>query len=198
VNESPVEFLDHTADLRVRFRAPSLEKLLETSRADCVKLLDINLRRQCYDAGTLKSSLAEADILKLNEDEARELSSLLFAGSPSLHLFCEQALEEYGLETCLVTLGARGAFAASRQGEKVYVPGYRVELSDTVGAGDAFTAGFIHAFIHQSALKKAVEYANLLGALASTVKGGTAPIAPEEIEALRVKGSARIYDSRFS
>jgi len=75
-----------------------------------------------------------------------------------------------------------------------YVPGWRVDLADTVGAGDAFTAGLVHCLIRSRPLAEAVEFGNLLGALASTKKGGTAPIVPEEIAALKEKKEARIYD----
>ncbi|HUU26904.1 MAG TPA: carbohydrate kinase [archaeon] len=171
----------------------TVEKLLEAGSGG-VKLLDINLRKDCYSPDTVKSSLENADILKLNEDEARELSGLLFDKPYSVPGFCEAVVEKWTLESCLVTLGEKGVFAYSGQGEGIYVPGYIVQLADTVGAGDAFTAGVVYCLVRNLPLREAVEFGNLLGALASTKKGGTALITPEEIKMFREKETERIYD----
>jgi fructokinase len=175
----------------------ALEKLLEAA-VNSVKLLDINLRKGCYTADTVKSSLHRADILKLNEDEALELSIMLSGKAGTIPEFCRDLISAWPVKICVVTLGERGAYAFSREEGGFYVPGWRVDLADTVGAGDAFTAGLVHCFIRSRPLAEAVEFGNLLGALASTKKGGTAPIFSEEIAALKEKKEARIYDPVLS
>ena len=174
----------------------SLEELLDAAE-NSIKLLDINLRKDCYTAETVRWSLGHCDILKLNEDEARELSLMLFGRFHSIDRFSEKVVEKYSLRYCVVTLAEKGAFACSRQNEKVYIPGYRIELADSVGAGDAFTAGFVHCLLKKLSLSEAVEFGNILGALVSTQTGATAPVTNPEIERFRSRGSERIYDSNF-
>ena len=174
----------------------ALGKLLEAA-AKGRKFLDINLRKDCYSAETVKRSLGRADILKLNDDEAAELALMLFGQDCSAADFCEKILEKYSLECCLVTFGERGVFACSSLGEKVYVPGYRVEVADTVGCGDAFSAGFVHGAIQSQPLADACRFGNLLGALVANSNGATAAISPEEIVSLSLSDSERIIDLEF-
>ena len=87
------------------------------------------------------------------------------------------------LSHCVVTLGERGVFAASAQGEQVYVPGVEVKVVDTVGSGDAFTAGFVHALLRGEPLADCCRLGNALGALVAGQSGATQPISPEELRA---------------
>ena len=82
------------------------------------KLLDINLRKNCYTAETLERSLEQATILKLNEEELAVLVDLLGLQGSSAPDQAEHLLEHAGLEYCVVTLGDRGALALSHRGEK--------------------------------------------------------------------------------
>jgi len=174
----------------------ALEKLLEAA-AKGKKFLDINLRKDCYGAETVKRSLERADILKLNDDEAEELAVMLFGSICSPVDFCEIIVEKYSLESCLVTFGEKGVFACSNPGEKIYVPGYRVEVADTVGCGDAFSAGFVHGTIQSQPLADACRFGNLLGALAATGKGATAGITPEGIVSLSLSDPERIIAAEY-
>jgi fructokinase len=164
---------------------------------DCIKLLDINLRKDCYSLETVIYSLKKADILKLNEDELYQIAKMLdIAGSDALSL-CEDIMEKWSLKCCVVTLGEKGAFALSQKGERVYVPGYRIELADSVGAGDAFTAGFAYCVLRDQPLAEACEFGNILGALVSTTKGATAPISQDEIESFKGREIERICEPDF-
>ena len=174
----------------------SLEELLDAAE-NSVKLLDINLRKDCYTVDTVRWSLERCDILKINADEARELSLMLSGGFDTIDRFSEEAVERYSLRCCVLTLAEKGAFACSRENEKVYIPGYRIELADSVGAGDAFTAGFVHCLLKDLSLSEAVEFGNILGALVSTKKGATASVTHSEIERFRSGGSGHLYDSNF-
>jgi len=174
----------------------TLRHLLEMTD-NCLKLLDINLRKDCYSLETVTYSLEKADILKLNEDELYEIAEMLdITGSDALGL-CEDIIEKWSLKCCVVTLGEKGAFALSRKGERVYVPGYKIELTDSVGAGDAFTAGFAYCVLRDQPLAEACEFGNILGALVSTTKGATAPISQDEIESFKGREIERISDPNF-
>jgi fructokinase len=166
-------------------RAPvtrlTLHRLLDVSSA-CTKFLDINLRKDCYSIQTITESLSRANILKMNLQEAHYLAELFGISLSTLPDFCAEMMEEWTLSCCLVTLGEYGAFAASVHNDKVYMPGLEINVADTCGSGDAFSAGFIHEYLRRKPLADCCRYGNLLGALAATRHGGTAPISPVELD----------------
>ncbi len=175
----------------------TLKQLIELAN-DSLKLLDINLRKDCYSPDTVTYSLEKADILKLNEDELYELGGMLGIVSRDPLQLCEDILEGWSLRCCVVTLGEKGAFAMSEKGEKVYVPGYKVAVVDSVGAGDAFTAGFAYCVLRDMSLAEACEFGNVLGAIVSTQKGATAPFAEDEIKSFKNRKMERIYDKSLN
>ena len=91
-------------------------------------------------------------------------------------------MQKTPLHYCVVTLGERGAFAASKDGEQVYVPAYKVKLVDSCGSGDAFTAGFLHTLLKQQGLREACQFGNAIGAMVAEQHGATQPIAYEDVE----------------
>jgi fructokinase len=129
------------------------------------------------------SSLDRADVLKLNDDEAYDIDAMLGLRCRSLPEFAETAIERWGLSHCVITLGDEGAFAADEDGETAYVPGYAVDVVDTCGSGDAFTAGFVHRLLRFDELAECCELGNALGAMVATQEGATVPISPAEVDA---------------
>jgi fructokinase len=169
----------------------TLYHLLEKATG-AIKLLDINLRRDCYSPTTVKNSLEASDILKLNDEEALEIDKMFGIGSVGLPEFCREMLDRWPITACLVTLGERGVFAHSAEEGPVYVPGYRVEVGDTIGSGDAFTAGFVHGYLQGMPLPEACGLGNKVGAVVATHKGATRPIEPWSLEDIEKK--ERIVD----
>ena len=164
-----------------------------------MKFLDINLRKECYSAETIAGSLEAADILKLNDDEVFRVAELTGIAVSSIPGFCANAMERWNLGSCLVTLGRYGVFAASNTGEKVYLPGYEVEVVDTVGSGDAFSAGFVHEKLRGATLEAACSTGNVLGALVAARRGATSPVSREEIGGFRRRtGVPRIVHPDFA
>ena len=158
----------------------TIEQLLERA-GQSLKLLDINLRKDCYNLETISFSLQEADVLKLNEDEAHQLGSMLEVSKQNIPDFCEEMLTKWSLEHCVVTLGEKGAFAMSAGGERVYVPGYKVILADSIGSGDAFSAGFVNKLLRGTSISEAGRFGNVLGALVATKEGATSEVTLDEI-----------------
>jgi fructokinase len=175
----------------------TLKQLLELA-GNSLKLLDINLRKDCYTLDTVIYSLEKADILKLNEDELYQLADMLDIANRNALQLCEYMIKKWSIKYCVVTLGEKGAFALSDKNEKVYVPGYKINLVDSVGAGDAFTAGFAYCILRDLSLVEACRFGNVLGALVATKKGATSPITQDEIELLfKCEGAERVYDRSF-
>ncbi|MCP4623779.1 MAG: carbohydrate kinase [bacterium] len=163
------------------------------------KLLDINLRKNCYSDETIESSLEQANILKLNDEELAVLVDVYgLQGDSAIPSQAERLLKRAGLEYCVVTVGERGAFALSIVGEKIYSPGYKVHLVDPCGSGDGFAAGFIHSLLNGHPLGEACRLGNALGAMVARQEGATQPISYMEIMAFMDANQPEIVDSYFA
>ncbi len=102
--------------------------------------IDINLRSPWWEHGPIFSLLEGAFWLKLNEEELR----LLIPYPDIIEEKVEVILKDFHLRTLIVTRGGKGATVYSENGQSVsVVPSSQVKITDTVGAGDAFSAIFI-------------------------------------------------------
>ena len=158
----------------------TLRELIHES-PDVVKFLDVNLRKKCYTAATLEDSLRMANILKANDEELLIIRDLLGLKNENLHDLAKEALETFKLDIILCTLGSNGAFCLTKDEVFYYDPGYQITLGDTVGSGDAFSAGFIHYFMNGQPIDEALRFGNAAGAMVATTTGATSPISKEQI-----------------
>ena len=133
------------------------------------RFYDVNLRPGCYSAPLVKQLLAQASVVKLNEEELDSVHQ--FTGLPlGFEAFCREGARRYGWQAVCVTLGARGC-AMLACGAYVEADGYRVEVVDPVGAGDAFAAAFLHGLICEWPVAKIAAFANRVGALVASRSG---------------------------
>lgn len=146
-----------------------------------LKFLDINLRKDCFSPETIEASLRHADVLKLNESEADHLGGLFDLPRASGEALARALMRKGSLACCVVTLGGQGA-AAFRGDERVIVPGAAVDVVDTCGSGDAFSAGFLHGYLRALPLAHCCRLGNALGALAATKAGATSPVSTAELQ----------------
>jgi fructokinase len=174
----------------------TLRRLLENSHHS-LKFCDINLRKKCYDRDTVAFSLDSSHVVKMNEDEARQLAQMFGFSYRSISRLCEQLVERWSLRYCLVTLAQYGAYALSESGEEIYVPGYGIELADSLGAGDAFSAGFIHEILRGATVAQACGLGNIMGALVAAQKGATAVVTKEDIDGFGTEGIALNIHQEF-
>jgi len=142
---------------------------------------DINLRKDCYTKEHIHESLALTEIVKLNNEEALVLRDMFELTSSKLEHIALELAEKFQIKICLITMGEKGALAISGKGEIVYVQGYKIELADPLGSGDAFSAGFIHALLQNKSLEEACTLGNILGAITATQRGATEPISQQQI-----------------
>lgn len=134
---------------------------------------DMNLREGHWNLPLVQHLSTLAHVLKLNDVEAETLSSLVQPGEAfSLERFCRYWSSQHALETICVTLGSQGC-AVFADDQLHYFPGYQVEVVDTVGAGDAFAAGFLHAMSQTWPLEHRAAFANALGAVVASRAGAT-------------------------
>jgi len=153
---------------------------LANTRSDCLKVCDINLRKPFYSREVIESSLRSATILKLNDLEMPELAVLFNLNGDSVSAIMRQLLRKFGLKIVLVTRGERGAIATNGA-EFAEHPGFAVRVSDTIGAGDAFSAAATHCLLRRMSVEKTLEVANRWASWVASQPGGM----PEMSEAVR-------------
>ncbi len=158
----------------------TLRELIHES-PDVVKFLDINLRKKCYTATSIEDSLRMANILKTNNEELLITKYLLNLRTSKLKELAQETIEKYTLDILLCTLGAGGAFCITKENDFLYDPGYKINLIDTVGSGDAFSAGFVHYYMNGQSIEEALRFGNAAGAKVASTTGATSPISKEEI-----------------
>ncbi len=157
---------------------------LAAASPDCLIVYDVNLRPPFYEREWIERSLRRARIVKLNDDEVRVLSQMFATGTNSDLDFARHLLNEQPqLELVCVTRGANGCLAVSRT-EVVDAPGIAVQVVDTVGAGDSFTAALIQTRLAGWPLRRSVEFANRVGSLVAS-RPGAMPVLRDELAALR-------------
>jgi fructokinase len=146
-----------------------------------MRFCDINLRPPFFNRESVEWSLRSADILKLNDDEARVTGELLNHPLQGLEDFCRWASAAFNIQTLCVTRGAEGCLVY-RGGKAVRCPGVRVHVVDTVGSGDAFSAAFIARLLAGASAEQAGQFANKVGALVASRRGAVPEYDPREIE----------------
>lgn len=155
----------------------AIHAMLEQASHDAIVMYDINLRPPFYDRQTIERSLAKATHFKLNDDEVAILRGFGFAGG-SLRDFATSLFDRFPLKLIAITRGANGCFVATRDAE-VDLPGKVVQVVDTVGAGDAFTAALIWSQLAGWPIQKGAMLANHLGGLVASRPGAMPDLTTE-------------------
>jgi fructokinase len=175
----------------------TLQELLEAFRGR-IRLLDLNLRRDCWTPESVRSSIARADVLKLNDAEASTVAGLFALEGLGMRSLAAGLLQATSLSHVVITLGENGAVAAARNGESVYDPAFEVKLVDALGTGDAFTAGFVHGLLEEWPLWRSVRLGNALGACVAEQHGATEPLAMADAERMMGERRQKPPDPRFA
>jgi fructokinase len=147
------------------------------------RFYDVNLRQNCFTPELVLELLRRANVVKLNDSEARALSAMFGRGSRTLEEFCRDNAARLEWEAVCVTLGEQGC-ALLTGDQYAEIPGYPVQVADAVGAGDAFAAAFLHGLDSGWPAAEIGDFANRLGALVASRPSGVAPWSLDEVRAL--------------
>src|SRR5208337_48225 len=140
------------------------------SAGGALVVYDVNLRQHYYSREIIEASLAASRWVKLNEDELQVLRGLLELKETSDSATVAELREGYDVELVCVSRGERGCLVQTAD-EEIVVPGIRVQVVDTVGAGDAFTAGLLVYALEGRTLADAAVFANRLAARVAASAG---------------------------
>lgn len=158
----------------------SIQRVLNEAKVKH-RFFDVNLRMNFHDKDVLDFSFRKATIVKINDEEAAIVSKVLYGKELTINEFSTAIAERYHTECVLVTLGAKGCDVYSGGRHELFAPP-DVTVVDTVGAGDAFSAGFMHSFLRGDSVFDAAKFGNVMGSFVASKKGATPELNMEEIE----------------
>jgi fructokinase len=176
--------------------AASRDTIERLYAVDVPKVFDVNLRPPYDDADVVGRSLPHADIVKLNEYELDQMAGW-FDLPAGLHECTTALADRFGCRTICVTRGGAGA-AMLHAGRWTEHPGFRVEVKDTVGAGDAFLAALLAGLLAGHDDEVTLRHANLLGAYVATQLGAIPVYRPETLATSLGLGQQPTVDARFT
>ena len=174
---------------RSPYNLEQLDRLLEVKGP--LKFFDVNLRPPFVDPALVIDLAKHADVIKLNDGELGKLASWLRAGkmapktprtADDVAQACAIVAEATNVSRICVTLAEEGGALWDKR-TLVTAPAPKVNVKDTVGAGDAFMAGLMVGLTRGNETHKVLEDACRLGAFVASHYGAT-PLLPEEIKDL--------------
>ncbi|MDE6288638.1 MAG: carbohydrate kinase [Muribaculaceae bacterium] len=161
----------------------TINRFLDAMPQDGKRLIvfDVNLRQGFYTKEILCNSMERCNILKINDEELVTVSRMF--GYPGIDLQdkCWILLGKYNLSMLILTCGINGSYVFT-PGHVSFQPTPKVEVADTVGAGDSFTAAFIACILRGDTVEEAHRKAVETSAYVCTKKGAM-PTLPHELTA---------------
>lgn len=155
----------------------SIMQAVEATSSECLRVYDVNIRQKYYDLEWIEESLELASIVKLNHEEVELLAGELQVPAGEEE-FSKALAERYCLDLVCVTRGSDGCRVTSSS-ESISIPGEPVEVADTVGAGDAFTAGLIFSRLSGRSLEASGAIANKIGGIVASHHGAMPELKDE-------------------
>lgn len=142
-------------------------------------VFDVNLRQRFYTKEILDESMKRCNVLKINDEELVTISRMLGYPGTDLQSKCWILLGRYDLKMLILTCGVNGSYIFT-SGNMSYLATPQVEVADTVGAGDSFTATFTSSIIKGLPVAEAHRRAVEVSAFVCT-QHGAMPVLPEKL-----------------
>ena len=158
----------------------NIHEFRDATPDDCVKIFDINLRQQFYTKEVIKESLKRCNILKINDEELVLIGRMF--GYPGLDIEhkCWLILGKYNLDMLVLTCGTNGSYVFT-PGQMSFQETPKVEVADTVGAGDSFTGSFVGSILNGKPVPEAHKTAVQVSAFVCT-QNGAMPVVPDRLK----------------
>ena len=157
----------------------NIRKFLADTPADCLKICDINLRQQFYSKEVLEDSFQLCNILKINDEELVVVNRMFGYDGLDMRQTCEKMVQDYGLKMLVLTCGTNGSYVFTDDVLTSFQDTPKVEVADTVGAGDSFTGSFCACILNGKPVQEAHKTAVQISAFVCT-QNGAMPTIPKE------------------
>ncbi len=168
----------------------TIQAFLAATDSAAIRVCDLNLRMPFCSAEALRWALLHTTVLKVSDEELAEVGRLLGDSRIGAHLDSDLTLAATSAAHALleiapqcrmvaVTLGPHGSVLVNAERFHRH-QGFPTQVADTVGAGDAFTAGLVHGFCRGLSLERINHVANLCGSFVAGQPGAT-PALPASL-----------------
>ena len=158
----------------------SIFAFLDAMPSDALRIFDINLRQKWYTEELIKTSLQKANVLKINDDELLIIQRMFGYIDITQENTCRLIMRDYQLDMLILTCGDKGSYIFTKD-EMSYLSTNDIEVVDTVGAGDSFTASFIASMLKGKTIHEAHRIAVNVSSFVCTQAGAT-PIIPNNLK----------------
>ena len=146
------------------------------------KVCDVTFRKNYYTKEKIKESLEFINILKINDDELAVIKELFYHSMPNDNEVLLKAIDkDFNIDYIFLTLGASGA-SVLYNNEYIFNPSNKVNVIDTVGAGDSFCAALSYAILRGVDINNVLKFASSVSEEMVQVKGGTARYDIEKVK----------------
>lgn len=159
----------------------SRETLLKLLKFAKLKIFDVNFRPPFIDIELIKELLFQADIVKMNKAEMRQIMQFFSEEYKSEDESAAFIQNHFNIKEIVLTKGSKGAryFVGDQNYGFSAVP---IKIADTVGSGDAFLAGFISKRVQLKSPEEIMKEAISLGAFITSKSGACPDYEYEEFE----------------
>ena len=182
----PVDWIYFGTLHQIYPQARQLTKDLLDRALGARRFYDVNLRSDGYTPTLIQQLISQATIVKLNHEEVEAIALMLGSRHGSLEEFCRAYADLYKWTGVCVTRGSLGC-TVLLNGQYIEASGYPVQVVDTVGAGDAFAAAFLHGLGNGWPTPHIADFANRVGALVASRRGAIPDWTIAEANALETK-----------
>jgi len=150
----------------------AIQKLVSQAGESTLRILDLNFRDPFVDHAVIESLLRLVNVLKLNDEELTRIVSMFGVPGHEVKQYVDWLINTYSLKTLILTCGSQGS-RIFVDGEEYVCNSCKVDIVDTVGAGDAFTAMFIVGMLSGWQIDTTNERANEIAAFVCSQSGAT-------------------------
>ena len=151
----------------------TLKQICKNINAD-YRVCDVTFRKNYYTKEKIKEALEFVNVLKTNDDELAVIKGLFY---PSLkndnEILLKELNKDFNIDYIFLTLGKDGA-SVFYGNEYIFNPSSKIDVIDTVGAGDSFCAALSYAILKKLDINNILKFASAVSEEMVQVKGGTA------------------------
>ncbi len=148
----------------------TIQEFIKLVKPDCLRVFDVNLRQNYFSPEVIRDSLNLANVVKFNHEELPQIVEMFAINGLTEIEQIKRLGGKFGIRLICVTRGSKGSLLVT-ESEISENKGVKIEIADTIGAGDAFTAAMVHGILNGWNLDEINEKANQIGSFVASQTG---------------------------